>query len=100
MEWYVYIITNHHNTVLYAGITNNLERRIQEHKKGRIKSSFSKKYRLYKLLWFEEFNSPDEAIEAEKKIKGWNRKKKLTLIKQNNPKFKNLYSASLDSSPA
>lgn len=89
-SWYVYIITNHANTVLYTGITNNLQRRVYEHKKGVDISSFSKKYHLYKLLWYEEFPSPIEAISIEKKIKGWKRYKKIDLIKTMNPLFINL----------
>jgi len=81
-QWFTYIITNHTNTVVYIGVTNNLERRIFEHKKGLIKSSFSKKYRLYKVVWFEEFNTPVEAIAAEKMIKGWKREKKNALIER------------------
>ena len=83
-QYFVYIATNQRNTVLYTGVTNNLERRMSEHKSGLIKSSFSKRYRLYKLIWFEEFSSPQEAILAEKKIKGWKREKKLTMIKMTN----------------
>lgn len=88
--WYVYIITNHTNRVLYTGITNNLERRIYEHKTGTIKSSFSKRYKLYKLVWFQEFDSPDAAIAMEKRIKGWRREKKLDLIQEQNPNFQDL----------
>ena len=80
--WYVYIITNFTNSVLYTGITNDIERRIYEHKSGSSKSSFSKRYRLYKLIWFQEFDSPDAAIEAEKQIKSWRREKKLALIQE------------------
>lgn len=69
-SWFVYIITNYTNNVLYTGITNNLERRIWEHKNGIKQNAFSKKYRLYKLLWFEVFNSATEAIKVEKRIKG------------------------------
>lgn len=87
---YVYIITNFTNTVLYTGVTNDLERRINEHTNGYSKNSFTQKYRLYKLIWFQEFKSPLEAIEAEKKIKGWRREKKLSLIKEHNPQFKDL----------
>jgi len=92
MKWYVYIITNHTNRVLYTGITNDLNRRIFEHKSGIICTSFSTKYKLYKLIWFEEFTSPRDAISSEKKIKGWTREKKLKLIRQLNPNFKDLYS--------
>jgi putative endonuclease len=71
-------------------MTNNLLRRVREHKTGIDASSFSKKYRLYKLVWFEVFPTPMEAILVEKKIKGWVRNKKLSLIKNKNPDFKDL----------
>ena len=85
--YWVYIITNHTKTVLYTGITNDIVRRIFEHRTGMVKNSFSKKYRLYKLLWLEGFPTALEAIAAEKKIKGWTRVKKLNLIKASNPEF-------------
>lgn len=88
--YWVYIITNHTNTVLYTGITNDIVRRIFEHRTGMVKNSFSKKYRLYKLLWLEGFPTALEAIAAEKKIKGWTRVKKLNLIKASNPEFKEI----------
>ncbi|RJQ38047.1 GIY-YIG nuclease family protein [Candidatus Microgenomates bacterium] len=89
--WYVYIITNYSNSVFYTGVTNNLLRRIWEHKQGFIKNSFSSKYRLYKLIWFEEFPTPYEAIQAEKKVKDYRREKKLNLIKSKNPNLQDLY---------
>lgn len=89
--WYVYIITNYTNSVFYTGITNNLEKRIYEHKQGFIKNSFSSRYKLYKLVWFEEFSTPSEAIEAEKKVKDFRREKKLNLIKTINPQFQDLF---------
>jgi putative endonuclease len=88
--FWVYIITNHTNTVLYTGVTNDLARRVFEHKTGLIRGSFSKKYRLYKLIWSQEFHTPLEAIAAEKKIKGWTRSKKLVLVQSINPKLENL----------
>ena len=88
-RWFVYIITNYKSTVLYIGITNNLVRRINEHRQG-VGSKFSKKYRLYKLVWFEEFTSPLEAIEAEKRLKGWRREKKVHLIEERNPNWSDL----------
>lgn len=91
-NYFVYIITNYQNTVLYTGITNNLKKRIEEHKKGISKNSFSNKYRLYKLVWFEEFKTPNEAILIEKRIKGWTRNKKIDLIKRKNPNFQDLLS--------
>ena len=90
-NYYVYIITNYENTVLYTGITNDLQKRVKEHKKNVSNNAFSNKYCLYKLVWFEEFNSPNEAILIEKRIKGWIRKKKIDLIKNKNPSFKDLY---------
>ena len=89
-KYFVYIITNYENSVFYTGITNNLERRIWEHKNGFLKNSFSTKYRLYKLVWFEEFNSPEDAISAEKRVKDMRREKKLNLIKTLNPYFQDL----------
>ena len=89
-SYFVYIITNFKNTVLYTGITNNLLVRVEEHKAGLVKNSFSEKYRLYKLIWFEEFPTPQEAIIIEKRIKGWKRYKKINLIKTKNPNFQDL----------
>ena len=88
MSYYVYILTNKSNT-LYIGVTNNLERRVQEHKL-KIIAGFTSKYNLNKLIYFAEFREIEEAIEFEKKIKGWTRKKKIDLIKTQNPKFKDL----------
>lgn len=89
--YFVYIMTNYTHSVLYTGITNNLERRVYEHKKGINSNSFSKRYKLYKLIWFAEFSNPNEAIEAEKKVKDYRREKKLKLIKELNPTLKDLF---------
>lgn len=89
-RWYVYIITNFTNSVFYTGVTNDLEKRIYEHKQGFIKNSFSSRYRLYKLIWFEEFTTPTEAIQAEKKVKDYRRERKVSLIETINPEFKDL----------
>lgn len=89
MSYFVYILTNHTNTVLYTGVTNDIERRLEEHKKEN-KNSFTFRYRLYKMIYCEEFGHIDEAISAEKKIKGWTRKKKIDLIKSVNPLFDDL----------
>lgn len=64
--WYTYILTNYRNTVFYVGYTNNLERRIHEHKKG-IGSHFPKRYRLYKLVWYQEFSTSLQAARMEKR---------------------------------
>lgn len=89
-KYYTYIITNHSNSVLYTGVTNNLLRRIWEHKTGTIKSSFSSKYKLYKLVWFQEFSYINDSLNAEKMIKGWKREKKIDLIKDQNSGFEDL----------
>ena len=88
-QYYVYIATNKINTVLYTGVTNNLARRIFEHKNKLIKG-FTEKYNINKLVYYQLFNSPEEAILAEKKIKGWLRQKKISLIKTINPDFEDL----------
>lgn len=88
MTYFVYILTNKSNT-LYVGITNDLERRINEHSL-KVISSFTSKYNLNKLVYYQEFSDINDAIAAEKKIKGWTRKKKVELIKTINPGFKDL----------
>lgn len=86
--YWVYIMSNKSNT-LYIGITNNLQRRVYEHQ-NKLVEGFTARYNINRLMFFEEFNSPKEAIEAEKKIKGWTRKKKMELIKTKNPEFRDL----------
>ena len=88
MAYYVYILTNKSNT-LYVGVTNDLERRINEHSFKTI-SSFTAKYNLNRLVYYQEFSYINDAIAAEKRIKGWTRKKKIALIKTINPKFNDL----------
>lgn len=90
MTYYVYMLTNYTNSVLYVGVTNNLRRRVYQHKKGYSKNSFTRRYRLYKLVWFEEFPTSLEAIESEKKIKKWRRKKKEQLIESVNTEWRDL----------
>ena len=87
-KFFVYIATNKSNT-LYTGVTNNLTRRIYEHR-YKIIRGFTAKYNIDKLIYFQEFSTPEEAIAAEKRIKGWTRIKKIQLIKSLNPTFKYL----------
>jgi len=87
---YVYIISNKNNTVLYTGVTNNLIRRIYEHKNKMIQG-FTYKYNVNKLVYYEIYNDITYAIEREKKIKGGSRKKKLELIESMNKKWGDLY---------
>ena len=87
--YYVYIFTNQRNTVLYVGITNNLLRRVSEHKSGKG-SIFTKKYNINKLLYFELYDDPENAIKREKQIKNYSRKKKEELINQKNPEWQDM----------
>jgi putative endonuclease len=87
--YYVYIITNYTNSTIYTGITNNLIRRIKEHK-DKINPSFSSRYNLYKLVYFEVFDKPLTAINREKQIKKYSRMKKDNLIKTMNPDWNDL----------
>ena len=89
-EYVVYILTNFNNLVFYTGITNNLKRRIWEHKHSSNSDSFTGTYNVYKLVWFELFPTPNEAILIEKRIKGWVRAKKIKLIMSTNPKLQDL----------
>ncbi|WP_353892503.1 GIY-YIG nuclease family protein [Proteinivorax hydrogeniformans] len=89
--YYVYIATNWNNRVLYTGVTNNLERRIYEHKNKLVKG-FTQKYNVDKLLYYESTSDANSAIAREKEIKGWTRQKKNELIASVNPKWKDLSS--------
>jgi putative endonuclease len=88
-QYYVYILTNRKQGVLYAGVTNNLERRMYEHK-NKLIPGFASKYSLKKLVYFEETIDVNAAITREKQIKGWLRKKKIALIESMNPEWKDL----------
>jgi putative endonuclease len=85
----VYIITNPDKSVLYAGVTNDLSRRLYEHKgnKGN-KNTFAGKYYCYQLVYYEHFSHIDHAIEREKEIKKWRREKKNLLIESENPNWR------------
>jgi putative endonuclease len=86
----IYILTNKHNTVLYTGVTNNLLRRVWEHK-NKLVEGFSKQYNLDKLVYYEFFDEMIEAIKREKQVKGGSRKNKMELIKNFNPRWDDLY---------
>ena len=85
----VYIMTNYLNTTFYIGVTNNLLRRILEHK-SLNKNCFTSKYNLNKLVYFELTESIEDAIKREKQLKNWKRQWKIDLIIKNNPEFKDL----------
>jgi len=84
LQYYVYIMTNKWNRVLYTGITNDLVRRVYEHKSGLMKG-FTKKYRVHKLIYYEIFGDVLDAITREKQIKNRSRRKKEELVKKMNP---------------
>jgi putative endonuclease len=87
---YVYLMTNKMNSVIYTGVTSNLQKRIYEHKNKLVKG-FTSKYNITKLVYYEIFDSIEEAILREKQIKAGSRKKKTELIKGMNPEFMDLY---------
>jgi len=89
-EYCVYIMTNAHNTVIYSGVTNQLARRVYEHKNG-LGGVFTKKYNIIKLVYFEVTDNVYAALAREKQIKGGSRKKKMDLINSINPGWKDLY---------
>ena len=83
-------MTNYTNNVLYTGVTNNLIRRIYEHKE-KLNDSFTSQYNVNKLVYFEVFETPQDAIKREKAIKNLVRRKKIALIEKDNPKWDDLY---------
>ena len=89
-QYYLYIMTNKNNTVLYTGVTNDLKRRVYEHR-HKICKGFTKKYNIIKLVYYEIFQDPYNAIAREKQIKGGSRKKKIDLINSLNNKWNDLY---------
>ena len=87
--YYVYILSNYTNSTLYIDVTNDLKRRIYEHK-NKLISGFSSKYNVNKLVYFEETTDIKSAIQREKNLKKWKREWKDELIKKNNPSFYDL----------
>ncbi len=88
---FVYIITNFTNTTLYIGVTSNLPQRINEHKGKRYQNSFSAKYNLNKLVYYDQFQMIGDAIGREKQLKAGSRKKKIDLIEKMNPEWNDLF---------
>jgi putative endonuclease len=86
--YYIYIMTNKTKTVLYTGVTNHLKIRLQQHKDSINANSFTAKYNVHFLIYYEKFTWIQLAIAREKEIKGWKREKKIELIKTINPEFK------------
>ena len=87
-QFYVYILTNNSQT-LYIGVTGNLYERVLQHKHKET-PGFTSRYNIGKLIYYEEYDSPNEAILREKQLKGWRRSKKIALIESENPEWKDL----------
>ena len=91
-KYYVYILTNKRNTVIYTCVTSNLKNRVYEHKE-KLVDGFTKKYNLTKLVYYEVFEDPENAILREKQIKAGSRQKKIELVNKNNSGWLDLYEA-------
>ena len=89
-QYYTYIMTNKTNTVLYTGVTNDLTRRVYEHK-GKLIEEFTSKYNITKLVYYEVFDDAESAISREKQIKAGSRQKKVDLINRMNRQWQDLY---------
>jgi len=89
-NYFVYIVCSRRNGTLYIGVTNNLKRRVYEHKQKMV-AGFSKQYGTDKLVWAEQFSTISDALQAEKRLKHWKREWKLYLIEQRNPEWNDLY---------
>jgi len=89
-NFYVYILANKKDGVLYIGVTNDLMRRVFEHKNGSV-DGFTKKYKVDKLVYYKLFPDPEYAIRREKQLKNWHRQWKLNLIEKTNPYWNDLY---------
>ena len=87
--YFVYILTNRNNTVIYIGVTNDIRRRIMEHMKKEI-DGFTKKYNVSKLVYFEEYSDINDAIKREKQLKHWSRMKKNQLVEAKNPDWNDI----------
>lgn len=88
-NYYVYILTTWNNKVMYIGVTNNLERRLYEHK-NKLIDGFTKTYNVNKLVYYEITNDINAALRREKEIKKWRREKKNNLVESLNPEWKDL----------
>ena len=91
MNYYIYILSNCTGTTIYTGVTNNLSRRVYEHRNSADPNSFTTKHSVYKLVYYEYTGDVRVALEREKQIKSWSRAKKNKLINSKNPKWDDLY---------
>ena len=93
MSYYVYILANDTNVTIYTGVTRDLVRRVYEHKNNLEPSSFTAKYNVHKLVYFEQTSDVRVALEREKQIKSWKRARKNALVETMNPLWEDLYSS-------
>ena len=91
MQYYVYMMTNQYRNVLYTGVTNDLVRRVYEHRNHLIKDSFTARYHVTKLVYFEATEDVRSALEREKQIKSWKRSRKDALVESQNPTWEDQY---------
>ena len=91
MTYYVYILSNTNNSTIYTGVTNNLVKRVYEHKNKLDPNSFTARYHIHKLVYYEATSDIRAAIEREKQINSWNRKRKNQLVDAMNPRWEDLY---------
>jgi len=91
MAYYVYMLASDRNGTLYTGVTGDLVRRVYEHK-GKFVRGFTRRYDVDRLVWFETYDDPENAIVREKELKKWRRAWKLRLIEESNPQWLDLYS--------
>jgi putative endonuclease len=88
--YYVYILASQRNGTLYIGVTDNLARRVLEHKDN-VVEGFTKRYNIHTLVYHEQYENPESAIQREKQLKKWERRWKIALIEMNNPRWEDLY---------
>jgi putative endonuclease len=88
--FYIYILANDRNGTIYIGVTNDLEKRIKQHKTKMYEQSFTAKYSIDKLVYYESTENSESAITREKQLKNWTRQWKLDLIEKNNPQWEDL----------
>ena len=91
--YYVYLLTNFARSVVYIGVTSDLEGRLYEHREGELASSFTKRYKVYRLVHCEQYSDVQAALAREKQLKGWTRAKKNALIEAENPRWDDLGAA-------
>ena len=91
MKAWTYLTTNKANKVLYAGVTSNLKSRMESHRTRKYPNSFTARYNADKLVWFQEFDSIIDARDRERQLKAGNRARKIKLIEEMNPEWKDLY---------